>query len=125
MIFHENRLPADDSYEKAYLVYFEIGKDVAKFVVLAIFKRVEKRGAIDENHYSFQYSPCNCFSVLTTPFIIYALILCIREQGRLCLDWAGIRLATCLIHNTHIFSVKVRNGLVLLDSKSTFYTYQN
>ena len=36
MIFHENRLLADDSQEKAYLIYFEIGKDVAKFVVLAI-----------------------------------------------------------------------------------------
>ena len=42
MIFHENRLPADDSHEKAYLIYFEIGKDVAKFVVLAILKGLRK-----------------------------------------------------------------------------------
>ena len=34
MIFHENRLPADDSHEISYLIFFlKIRKDVAKFVV--------------------------------------------------------------------------------------------
>ena len=33
MIFHENRLLADDSHEIAYLFFSKIGKDVAKFVV--------------------------------------------------------------------------------------------
>ena len=34
MIFHENRLPADDSHEISYLIFFsKIGKEVANFVV--------------------------------------------------------------------------------------------
>ena len=34
MIFHENRLLADDSHEISYLIFlFKIRKDVAKFVV--------------------------------------------------------------------------------------------
>ena len=33
MIFHENRLLADDSHEISYLIFSKIGKDVAKFVV--------------------------------------------------------------------------------------------
>ena len=33
MLFHENRLLADDSHEIYYLIFFEISKDVAKFVV--------------------------------------------------------------------------------------------
>ena len=32
MIFHENRLLADDSREKSYLIFSKIGKDVSKFV---------------------------------------------------------------------------------------------
>ena len=33
MIFHENRLLADDSYENHTLFFSKIGKDVSKFVV--------------------------------------------------------------------------------------------
>ena len=33
MIFHENRLLADDSHIISYLIFVEIGKNVAKFVV--------------------------------------------------------------------------------------------
>ena len=33
MVFHENRLLAEDSDEKSYLIFSKIGKDVAKFVV--------------------------------------------------------------------------------------------
>ena len=33
MIFHENRLLADKSYELVYLFFSKIRKDVAKFVV--------------------------------------------------------------------------------------------
>ena len=33
MIFHENRLLADDSYEVSFLIFSKIRKDVAKFVV--------------------------------------------------------------------------------------------
>ena len=33
MIFHENRLLADDSHEISYLIFLKIRKDVAKFVV--------------------------------------------------------------------------------------------
>ena len=33
MIFHENRLPADDSHEISYLIFLKIRKDVSKFVV--------------------------------------------------------------------------------------------
>ena len=33
MIFHENRLLADDSHEISFLISFEIWKDVEKFVV--------------------------------------------------------------------------------------------
>ena len=33
MIFHENRLLADDSHEISYLVFFENWKDVTKFVI--------------------------------------------------------------------------------------------
>ena len=33
MIFHENRLLADDSHELSFLISFKIRKDVAKFVV--------------------------------------------------------------------------------------------
>ena len=33
MIFHENRLLADDSHVISYLIFVEIGKDVLKFVV--------------------------------------------------------------------------------------------
>ena len=33
MIFHENRLQADDSYVISYLFLLKIGQDVAKFVV--------------------------------------------------------------------------------------------
>ena len=33
MIFHENRLLADDSHEISYLIFSKIGKDVSKFVV--------------------------------------------------------------------------------------------
>ena len=40
MVFHENRLLADDSHELSYLIFFEsfifillVGKDVTKFVV--------------------------------------------------------------------------------------------
>ena len=32
MIFHENRLLADDSHEISYLIFFQIRKDVAKVV---------------------------------------------------------------------------------------------
>ena len=33
MIFHENRLLADDSHEISYLIFLKIWEDVAKFVV--------------------------------------------------------------------------------------------
>ena len=33
MIFHENRLLADDSHEISYLIFSKIGKVVTKFVV--------------------------------------------------------------------------------------------
>ena len=33
MIFHENRLLADDSHEISYLIFSKIGKDFAKFAV--------------------------------------------------------------------------------------------
>ena len=33
MIFHENRLLADDSHEISYLIFSNIRKDVAEFVV--------------------------------------------------------------------------------------------
>ena len=33
MIFHENRLLADDSHKILYLTFSKIGKDLAKFVV--------------------------------------------------------------------------------------------
>ena len=33
MIFHENRLLADDSYEISYLIFSKIKKNVAKFFV--------------------------------------------------------------------------------------------
>ena len=33
MIFHENRLLADDSHEISYLIFLKIRKDVTKFVV--------------------------------------------------------------------------------------------
>ena len=33
MVFHENRLLADDSHEISYIMLLKIGKDVAKFVV--------------------------------------------------------------------------------------------
>ena len=33
MIFHEDRLLADDSHEISYLLFSKIGKDFAKFVV--------------------------------------------------------------------------------------------
>ena len=33
MIFHENRLLADDSHEISYLIFSKIRKDVTKFVV--------------------------------------------------------------------------------------------
>ena len=33
MIFHENRLPTDDSHEISYLIFLKIRKYVAKFVV--------------------------------------------------------------------------------------------
>ena len=33
MIFHENRLLADDSHEVSYLIILQIAKDVTKFVV--------------------------------------------------------------------------------------------
>ena len=33
MIFHENRLLADDSHEASCLIFSKIGKDVAKLVV--------------------------------------------------------------------------------------------
>ena len=33
MIFHENRLPADDSHEMSYLIFSNIRRDVTKFVV--------------------------------------------------------------------------------------------
>ena len=33
MIFHENHLLADDSYEISYLIFSKSGKDVEKFVV--------------------------------------------------------------------------------------------
>ena len=33
MIFHENRLLADDSHVISYLTFVKIAKDVAKFVV--------------------------------------------------------------------------------------------
>ena len=33
MIYHENRLLADDSHEISYLFFFKIRKDVTKFVV--------------------------------------------------------------------------------------------
>ena len=36
MIFHENRLLADDSYEISYLIFSKVGEDVAKFVVVVI-----------------------------------------------------------------------------------------
>ena len=36
MIFHEKRLPADDSDEISYLIFFEIRKDVAKLSSAAV-----------------------------------------------------------------------------------------
>ena len=36
MIFHENRLLADDSHELSYLFISKIGKDVAKFSSAAV-----------------------------------------------------------------------------------------
>ena len=33
MIFHENRLLADDAHEISYLIFSKIKEDVAKFVV--------------------------------------------------------------------------------------------
>ena len=36
MIFHENRLLADDSHEISYLIFSKIGKDVANCVSAAI-----------------------------------------------------------------------------------------
>ena len=36
MIFHENRLLADDSHEISYLVFNTNKKDVAKFVAAAV-----------------------------------------------------------------------------------------
>ena len=33
MIFHENRLLADDSHEISYIIFSKIRKDIAKFVV--------------------------------------------------------------------------------------------
>ena len=36
MIFHENRLLADDSHEISFLISFKIGKDVAKLSSVAV-----------------------------------------------------------------------------------------
>ena len=37
MVFHENRLLADDSHEISYLIFFmKIGKDVAKYLSAAV-----------------------------------------------------------------------------------------
>ena len=36
MIFHENRLLADDSHEISYLIFLKIGKDVAKLSSAAV-----------------------------------------------------------------------------------------
>ena len=39
MLFHENRLLADDSYEISYLIFFQkIRKDVAKCVVFGVLR---------------------------------------------------------------------------------------
>ena len=35
MIFHENRLLADDSHELSYLIFLKIGKDVANLLSTA------------------------------------------------------------------------------------------
>ena len=36
MIFHENRLLADNSHEISYLIFFEIGKDVENSLSAAV-----------------------------------------------------------------------------------------
>ena len=36
MIFHENRLLADDFHEISYLIFSKIGQDFAKFVSAAV-----------------------------------------------------------------------------------------
>ena len=57
MIFHENRLLADDSHEISHLIFFfEIGKDVNKFVVCCRVKVTIMTAAADKFCGIFLYS---------------------------------------------------------------------
>ena len=50
MIFHENRLPADDSHEISYLIFFlKIRKDIAKFVVCCSLDLSVKRMLLNKS----------------------------------------------------------------------------
>ena len=43
MVFHENRLLANDSNETLYLIFSTIRRDVAKFVVLALLRLTREK----------------------------------------------------------------------------------
>ena len=54
MIFHENRLLADDSHVISYLIFVKIGKDVAKFVVCC-----SRDWHFERWYMTFLYPSCN------------------------------------------------------------------
>ena len=56
MIFHENRLLADDSHELSYLIYFENWKDFAKIVAAVVIGALRVNDLFFLNNYLYSVS---------------------------------------------------------------------
>ena len=78
MIFHENRLLADDSHEVSYLIFFlKIEKDIAKFVVCCscdwrflILKAITGECNLPESHVVSRINDFACW-VNFHAFVVY------------------------------------------------------
>ena len=71
MIFHENRLLADDSHEYQTLSFSKIGKDVAKFVVCCNVIGALRIKPSSKNFFT------NCSKVVLLLWILFVIMFCV------------------------------------------------